>query len=118
VANKEYYVEVLSRLVQSICRVRPQFQERGRWFLLHDSARPHTAVSIKQFLSEQGIPELNHPAYSPDLSPPDYFLFSKIKSTLKGRIFEDMGDIKRNVTDELLTLHANEFKKCFQQFYE
>jgi hypothetical protein len=29
-----------------------------------------------------------------------------------------MENIKRNVTNELLALHANEFEKCFQQFYE
>jgi hypothetical protein len=50
-----YYVEVLSRLVQRIRRVRPQFQERGSWFLLHDTARPHTAVSVKQFLANKGF---------------------------------------------------------------
>jgi hypothetical protein len=44
--------EALSRLVQRIRRVRPQFQEGGSWFLLHDNARPHTAVSIKQFLAK------------------------------------------------------------------
>jgi hypothetical protein len=51
--------KVLSRLVQRIRRVRPQFQERGSWFLLYDNARPHTAVSMKQFLAKQGIPKLN-----------------------------------------------------------
>jgi hypothetical protein len=58
--NKEYYVEVLSRLVQSIHRIRPQFQKRGSSFLLHDNARPHTTVSVKQFLAKR-IPELNPP---------------------------------------------------------
>jgi hypothetical protein len=47
VVNKGYYVEVFSRLVQRIHRVRPQFQERGSWFLLHDNGRRHTAVSMK-----------------------------------------------------------------------
>jgi hypothetical protein len=37
---------------------------------------------------------------------------------LKGRRFEDTEDIKRNVTKELLALHVDEFKKCFQKFYE
>jgi hypothetical protein len=85
--------EVLSHFVERIRRVRPQFQERGSWFLLHDNLRPHTAISIKQFLAKHGIPELNHPPYSPDLSPPDFFLFPKIKSTLKGRRFEDKESI-------------------------
>jgi hypothetical protein len=76
--------EVLPRLVHRIRRVRPQVQERGSWFLLHDNARPHTAVLIKQFLAKQGIPELNYHPHSPDLSPPGFFLFPKIKSTLKG----------------------------------
>jgi hypothetical protein len=110
--------EVLSGLVQRIRRVRPQFQERGSWFLLHDNARRHTAVSVKQFLTTQGVPELNYLPYSPDLSPPGFFLFPKIKSMLKERRFEDTEDIERNLTKELLELHANEFKKCFQQFYE
>jgi hypothetical protein len=39
-----------------------------------------------------------------------------MKSTLKGREFEGMEGIKRNVTKELLALHANEFRKCFKQF--
>jgi hypothetical protein len=47
--NKEYYVEILSHLIQRICRVRPKFQERGSWFL-RDNVKPHTAVAAKQFL--------------------------------------------------------------------
>jgi hypothetical protein len=39
--------EVLSCLVQRIRRVRHPFLERGSWFLLHDNAKPHTAVAIK-----------------------------------------------------------------------
>jgi hypothetical protein len=55
--------KVLSLLVQRSHRIRPQFQERGSWFLLHGNARPHTAVSIKQFLKKKikEIPELNRP---------------------------------------------------------
>jgi len=34
------------------------------------------------------VPVLNHPPYSPNLSPPDYFLFSKQKMVLKGDHFK------------------------------
>jgi hypothetical protein len=40
--NKEYYVEVLSCLVQRIRQERPQFQEEEA--LLHDYMRPHKVV--------------------------------------------------------------------------
>jgi len=42
-----------------------------------------------------------HPQYSPDLSPPDYFLFPKLKMKLKGLHFADVADIQEDVTDEL-----------------
>jgi len=41
---------------------------------------------------------LNHPPYSPDLSPCDYFLFPKLKLPLKGRLFEDVQNIQGAVT--------------------
>jgi hypothetical protein len=77
---------------------------------------------LKQFLAKHGIPELKPPPpppqYSPDLSPSDFFLLPKIKSMMKERRFEDMEDIERNVKKEMFALHANKFKKCFQQFYD
>jgi hypothetical protein len=51
--NKEYYVEVLSYLVQRICQERPQFRGQGSWFL-HDNARLHIAVAVKEFSSKKG----------------------------------------------------------------
>jgi len=115
--NKEYYLEVLKRLVARIHRIRPQFRETGSWMLLHDNARPHTAVIIKQFLAKSGIVALNHPSYSPDLSPADYFLFPKIKTALKGHRFDDRKDIEKNVTAQLSAVSSDEFHTCFQHLY-
>jgi len=41
------------------------------------------------------------PPYSPDLSPPDYFLFHKLKMKLKGFHFADVVEIQEAVTGEL-----------------
>jgi transposase len=59
---------------------------------LNDKAGPHTAVSIRQSLAKTRDSRNKSPSYSPDLSPAH--LFPKIKSTLKGRRFQDMDDIK------------------------
>jgi len=46
--------------------------------------------SKEEFLATKQITVLEHPAYSPDLAPSDFFLFPKIKEILKGRHFDDI----------------------------
>jgi hypothetical protein len=62
------------------------------------------------------ITEMEHPSYSPDLAPSDFWLFPKIKSALKGRRFQDTEDIKKNVTMALKAIPQQKFQKCFQQW--
>jgi len=57
---------------------------------------------------------LEHPAYSPDLAPNDFFLFPKIKETLKGRHFDDIDDIRSNTTAALKAIPQNQFQNCFE----
>ena len=52
------------------------------------------AMSVREFLATKQITVLEHPAYSPDLVPTDFFLFPKIKEILKGRHFDDIDDIR------------------------
>jgi histone-lysine N-methyltransferase SETMAR len=51
--------------------------------LLHCNATVHTSVAAKAAVQGCCFQELNHPPYSPDISPSDYFLFSKLKSDLR-----------------------------------
>jgi hypothetical protein len=41
------------------------------------------------------------PPYCPDLSLPEYFLFSKLKMKLNGLQFRDSAEIQEVITDEL-----------------
>jgi transposase len=66
-------------------------------------------------ISEQR--KMEHPPYSPDLAPVDFYLFPQLKSALKGRRFCDATDIIKNATDELKRLSKSGFKECFQQLY-
>ena len=43
------------------------------WILHHDNAPAHTALSVTEFLATKQITVLEHPAYSPDLAPSDFF---------------------------------------------
>jgi len=53
---------------------------------------------VREFLASKHISVLEHPAYSRDLAPSEFFLFPKIKEVLKGRNFDDIDDIRSNTT--------------------
>jgi hypothetical protein len=60
---------------------------------------------VKDFLAENSVTTVEYPSYSPDLSAADFYLFSPLKSALKGRRFCDASDIIENATEELKSFH-------------
>jgi hypothetical protein len=52
------------------------------------------------------------------MSPPDYFLFPKLKIRLKGLHFVDVAEIQEAVTNELKTVQKEEFSAAFQELYD
>jgi hypothetical protein len=70
-------------------------------FLLLHNMPTHKAGSVCQFLTHKNVTTLYHPLYIPDLFPPDYFLFPKLKMKLKGLNFADDAEIQEAITNEL-----------------
>jgi transposase len=69
---------------------------------------------VWESLATKQITVLEHPAYSPDLAPSDFFLLPKIKEILKGRHFDDIDDIRSNTTAALKAIPRNQFQNCFE----
>ena len=112
--NQHFYKEVLTRLMAKIRRKRRELWASNTWILHHDNAPAHAALSVRQFLATKQVTILDHPPYSPDLAPCDYFLFPKLKGTIKGTRFEGVEDIKSNVTSFLKRITKEDFAECFQ----
>jgi histone-lysine N-methyltransferase SETMAR len=55
-----------------------------------------------------------HPPYSPDLDPCDFDLFPKLKMKLKGRRFETVSDIQRELLAVLNSIKENHFHGAFE----
>jgi histone-lysine N-methyltransferase SETMAR len=68
---------------------------------------------VREFLATKQITVLEHPAYSLDLTPSDFFLFPTIKEILKGRHFDDVDDIRSNTTAALKAIPQNQIQNCF-----
>jgi histone-lysine N-methyltransferase SETMAR len=60
---------------------------------------------------------MDHPPYSPNLTPYDFWPFQKLKNALTGQRFADIPDIQCNVTMLLRGIPENNFQDCFQQWH-
>ena len=60
---------------------------------MHDSAPAHRALTTQQKLAYLGIHCLDHPPYSPDLTPSDYHLFPGLEKQLNGRHFSSDAEV-------------------------
>jgi len=69
---------------------------RGVW-LLHDNAPIYKSMITREAVGDCGFVELDHPAYSPDLAPSDYFLFYNLKSHLCGARYPDDEALKEAI---------------------
>jgi len=115
--NAVYYKGITERVLNRIRCVRPGMCESGDWFLLHDNAPSNSATIVKQFLAQRKSTVFDHPQYSPDLAPADYFLFPKVKYHLKGRLFDSIADIQTAVTSTLNTIAKDDFCKGIHKLY-
>jgi hypothetical protein len=57
-----------------------------------------------------------HPPCAPVLAPSEFFVFLKIKEIMKGRHFDDIDDIRSNMTAALDW--SNEHELCFVDHYK
>jgi histone-lysine N-methyltransferase SETMAR len=66
--------------------------------LLHDNAPMHMSAKSQAATQQCGFQQLNHPLYSPDLVPSDYFLFRVMKKFLRGKRFSSDEEVQEPVT--------------------
>ncbi|EFN76727.1 Histone-lysine N-methyltransferase SETMAR, partial [Harpegnathos saltator] len=93
----------------------PKIWANGR---LHDNAPSHKAIMVREFLTKKGIIVIDHPPYSPDLAPCDFWLFPKLKLAMKGNRFDTIPVIQKTSTAILKAIPTDEYKKCFEKFVE
>jgi hypothetical protein len=114
--NHNFYIEVMRRLREGVRRKRPALWAFSDWLIHHDNVPARTALTVQQFQATDNMAVVPHPPCSPDLAPCDFFLFPKIKMTLKGQRFNDVEDIQAESQATLDTVQKEEFQKCFQKW--
>ena len=105
--NGEYYAKLLRELRQAIKSKQPGKLTKG--VLLHqDNASAHNSLVAMSAVHDCGFELIDHPPYSPDLAPSDYFLFPNLKKHLAGKRYE---------TDDVISAVEDFFEGQEENFY-
>ena len=83
VTGRFYKNSVLKKVKEFYNKKRPSKGWSGV-HLLHANASSYKCEVVKSFLASEKVKVLNHPPYSPDLSPCDFFLFPRLMKMLSG----------------------------------
>lgn len=94
-------------------RVLPEVQRKkmSRPIILHDNAKPHKHRLVREFLQEKRWEELEHPPYSPDMSPPDMDGIHRIKAPNKGKQFQSQDELIRDYETTIRLINENHESK-------
>lgn len=95
------YAKILAQLKRAIENKRGDMWDEGV-YLIHDNAPTHTSRIASSAIDELGFIKLDHPPYSPDLAPSDYYLFGKLKNFLRKRHYKNDSELEKSASQWLL----------------
>ncbi|XP_011867181.1 PREDICTED: fatty acid synthase-like, partial [Vollenhovia emeryi] len=78
--------------------------------------RRHTAFRVATYLAQHNIATLPQPPYSPDVAPPDFFLFPRLKTALKGHHHGSVEALQQAVTRELNSIPGVAFQEAYESW--
>ena len=81
--------------------------------LLHDNASSHKCEVVKSFLASEKVNVLNHPPYSPDLSPFDFFLFPRLKKMFSGNKYMSRSSLGSTIYQCLKQIPKEDYLSAF-----
>ena len=94
----DVYCETMQSLRRSIKNKRQQLLTEGE-VLLHDNAHAQVSKVTHVKRAKFKWKQFEHPPYSSDMSPCDFYVFAPLKKHMKGQRFNSVEELKDAVKD-------------------
>ena len=115
VTGRFYKNSVLKKVIEFYNKKRPSEGWSGV-HLLHDNASSHKCEVVKSFLASEKVKVLNHPPYSLDLSPCDFFLFPRLKKMLSGNKYTSRSSLGSAIYQCLQQIPKEDYLSAFRDW--
>ena len=76
----------------------------------------HVLEGLQSFFAKHQITQMTQTPYNPNLAPCNFWFFPKLKSRLKGKLFQTIDEIQENMTGQLMAIPTKDFTECFEQW--
>lgn len=104
-------MEVLKRLKHKVQRVWPDIADY--WRLHHDNVPTQIILIVSDYLVKSGVPTIPQFPYTL-VAPSDFFLFTRLKTPMKGKHFGTVNRITRACTVALKDILEEAYRKAFE----
>jgi histone-lysine N-methyltransferase SETMAR len=114
--NSKYFEKEIIQTLGASCYPNG-LQAPGSQVTLHfDNAPIHNTKLVSDSLEFLGFNRLDHPPYSPDLAPCDFFLFGYVKEKLIGSAFDSPDDLFSAVEEIILGISPQVLVNVFNEW--
>lgn len=96
--NSKYFCSKILKRCKEWCDNRRKGRGVNSYIFHMDNAPCHKSRMTLDYMAENNIARMVHPAYSPDLSPCDFYLFGFLKYRFADTKFKDMDDALEQIT--------------------
>ena len=88
----------------------------GKLWIHIDNAPSHRAKITQTTIKDLGFSPLQHPPYSPDLAPSDFYLFCYLKSAIRGKIFHTINELQDAILAQFSLIPQITLRKVYNEW--
>jgi hypothetical protein len=116
--NAEYFAENIVPSLVSVCYPDGR-RYRARKYVVHfDNSPIHNSKRVTEKLMNEGLKRMPRPAYSPDLSPCNFFLFGYLKDKLIDKVYGTPEEVFREVETIISEILSDMISRVFLTWQE
>ena len=114
--NSSYFIDnILIPLSEKKAHIWNGSSKKKIWLHL-DNSIVHNSKTVMPKYDHLGFKRPPHPAYSPDVTLSDFYLFGYLEEKLKGKLFTDMDDLQEALNEILCSISHQQRKAVFEHW--